>query len=248
MTRTTAYFYCNENDLKKNNAISIYRGLLSQILNQCRDLVPYCYDKITSSGEVKLTSPSLAEQLLKLFCEKIAKQYIIIDGLDECEKAQRKLVLSFFLETVDRCDERDPGKLRVLFVSQDYPDIEKALRTTTVFKLTAEDNKKDIMAYVCDWSTKIKKKYTLESNIVEYIQDSTCIRSQGTNEVTHPWTSLMWHRHVPLRKVGHEKFVRPRDARESSERGQYLRVTEWSWRSVSGFDFEKPVSHNPTLV
>jgi hypothetical protein len=156
---------------------------LRQVLNQSRELIPHCYSKILSSGEVVLTSPSLAERLLTLFCEKITKQYIIIDGLDECEIAQRKLVLSFFTATVEDCDERDPGKLRVLFVSQDYPDIDKALRATTVLKLTAEDNKKDIMTYVRGWSAKIKEKYTLESDIVEDIQDSTCIRSQGMNDV-----------------------------------------------------------------
>jgi hypothetical protein len=87
------------------------------------------------------------------------------------------------MATVDRCDEREPGKLRVLFVSQVCPDIDKALRTSTVFKMTAEDNRKDITTYVSDWSTKIKNKYALESDIVEDIQESTCIRSQGAQDI-----------------------------------------------------------------
>jgi hypothetical protein len=148
-------------------------------LNQCRELVPYCHDKFLSGGELTLTIPSLAEQLLKLFCEKIPKQYIIIDGLDECDPAQRKLILSFFTTMVDRCDERDPGKLRVLYVSQHYPDIERALQTATVLKLTTEDNKNDIKTYVHYWSTKIQQKYDLETDKVEYIRESTCVRSQG---------------------------------------------------------------------
>jgi hypothetical protein len=133
-----------------------------------------------------LTTPSLAEQLLKLFCEKITKQYVIIDGLDECDPAQQKLVLSFFTTMVDRCDERDPGMLRVLFVSQDYPDIEKALWTSTVLKLTAEDNKNDIKTYVHDWSTKIQEKYTLGIDKVEDIRESTCIRSKGKADAVCP--------------------------------------------------------------
>ncbi len=178
-SRTTSYFYCQEEDPEKNDCISILRGLLSQLLNQCRELVPYCYEKYLSSGELNLTSSALAEQLLKLFFEKIPKHYIIIDGLDECNPAQRKLVLTFFTTIVDRCDEREPGKLRVLFVSQDFPDIGKALQTATIMKLTPEDNKNDIEAYINDWSKKIEKKYSVGIEEVEFIQESTLIRSQG---------------------------------------------------------------------
>jgi hypothetical protein len=128
------------------------------------------------SGELTLTTTLLAEQLLKLFLVRIPKLYIIIDGLDECVPLQRMLVLSFFTTAI----HLDPGKLRVLFVSQNYPDIEKALRTTVVFTLTAEDNENDIKTYVRDWSLKIQQKFSLEMDIVEYIQESTCIRSKGT--------------------------------------------------------------------
>ncbi|RFU25373.1 hypothetical protein B7463_g10968, partial [Scytalidium lignicola] len=176
---TTGYFYCQEDDPEKNDCISIFRGLLSQLLNHCRDLIPYCYEKYLSSGEVNLTSPTLAQQLLKLFFEKIPKQFIIIDGLDECNPVQRKSVLSFFTSIVDRCDEREPGKLRVLFVSQDFPDIGKALQTADAMKLTPEDNKNDIKAYVCGWSKKIREKYGLNDEQIDFIQESTLIRSQG---------------------------------------------------------------------
>jgi hypothetical protein len=82
---------------------------------------------------------------------------------------------------VDRCDEREPGKLRVLFVSQDFPDIKKSLQTASVMKLTPEDNKDDIVAYVHDWSKKIREKYYLNDEQVEFIQESTLIRSQGSS-------------------------------------------------------------------
>jgi hypothetical protein len=179
-SHATGYFYCKEEDPEKSDCISIFRGLLSQLLNHSRELVPYCYEKYLFSGELNLTSPALAEQLLKLCFETIPKQFIIIDGLDECNPAQRKLVLSFFTSMVDKCDEREPGKLRVLFVSQDFPDIGKALLTADVMKLTPEDNKNDIKAYVHDWSKKIQMKYYLNDEQIEFIEESTLIRSQGS--------------------------------------------------------------------
>jgi hypothetical protein len=178
-SRTTSYFYCQEVDPEKNDYISIFRGLLNQLLNHCRELIPYCYEKYLSSGELTLTSTTLAEQLLKLFFEKIPKHFIIIDGLDECNPAQRKLVLTFFTAIVERCDEREPGKLRVLFVSQDFPDIGKALQTATIMELTPEDNKNDIKSYIHEWSKKIEQKYSIDAEDIEFIRESTLIRSQG---------------------------------------------------------------------
>ncbi|KAH7333141.1 hypothetical protein BKA65DRAFT_40515 [Rhexocercosporidium sp. MPI-PUGE-AT-0058] len=177
--KNTTYFYCKENDSEKNNCISIYRGLLSQMLNNHRDLIPYCHDRMSSTGEINLTTTNLAENLLKVLFEKAENTRVVIDGLDECDANQRKLLLAFFTDTVDLFDEKDPGKLRVLFVSQDYLDIQKALQSATVLKLTNEDNEADIKLYVREWSLKFRLKYELHPKILEEIQESTCARAKG---------------------------------------------------------------------
>ena len=174
-----SYFYCREDDPEKNDCISIFRGLLSQLLNHCRDIVPFCHEKHLQSGELNLTSLGLAERLLTLVFEMIPKQFIIIDGLDECDIVQRKSVLALFTSIVERLDEREPGKLRILFVSQDFSDIRKALETATVLDLSKEDNKNDIKSYINHWSKMIEQKYHLNTEDTEFIQESTLIRSQG---------------------------------------------------------------------
>jgi hypothetical protein len=176
---STVYFYCKENDPQKNDCLSILRGLLAQQSNHCRDLIPHCYEKIQSSGTIELSTQKLAMQLLELFCDKIPKQCIIIDGLDECDPGERKTLLSFLSKMVDLCDSREPGKLRVLCVSQHYPDIEKALQGYIELKLEAKHNKKDIDIFVTDWCKKIKQKFELEIDQVDFIQESTCKRSDG---------------------------------------------------------------------
>ncbi|KAG4441876.1 hypothetical protein IFR05_002617 [Cadophora sp. M221] len=177
--KNTAYFYCKENDSEKNSSISIYRGLLSQMLNNHRDLIPYCHDRMVSTGEINLTTTTLAESLLKILFEKAENTRIVIDGLDECDADQRKLLLAFFTDAVDHFDERDPGKLRVLFISQDYLDIQKGLQSATVLKLTSEDNEADIKTYVREWSLKFQSKYELDPVMLEEIQESTCARAKG---------------------------------------------------------------------
>jgi hypothetical protein len=148
-------------------------------LVKCPDLIPYCYEKSQNSGEVNLITTSLAEQLLNLFCQKISKVYIVIDGLDECDTGQQRLVLSFFTKMVAQCDEYDPGKLRFLVVSQDSKDIAKALHPAPIVKLSAKDNKDDITKFVSKWCKKIQEKFELDRNKIEEIQDITCIRAQG---------------------------------------------------------------------
>ena len=182
---TTGYFYCKDGDPDKNNCISVFRSLLNQLLTQCRDLVPYCCDKKSSSGELTLASTYLTTQILELFCLKIPKQYIIIDGLDECETVERKQILAFFNRLVGRCDDYDPGKLRVLFVSQDYPDISKALPTAGILSMKQGDNENDIKGFVNKWAKDIQVKHELDDDQIEYIKLSTCGRAQGKCKGSH---------------------------------------------------------------
>jgi len=166
-----------------------------------------------------LTSTTLAEQLLKYYFEMMSKQFIIIDGLDECNQGQRKLLLTFFNTMVDRCDEREPGKLRVLFISQAFPDIEKALLKAETLKLTEEDNKKDIKSYIEDWSKKIREFYGLTAEQAKFIVDSTMIRSRGKKSKIVETASqlLKLRRNVPLREIGDGEPVRAGDSKRSSK-------------------------------
>jgi hypothetical protein len=126
-----------------------------------------------------LTSVTVAEQLFKLFLEILPKIFIIIDGLDECDISQRKLLLSFLTGQAKLWDERETGKLRIMFVSQQMSDIDKALSTATVFSLATPDNESDIKFFVESWCKKIEDKHELDQNDLAYIRDSTCMRSEG---------------------------------------------------------------------
>lgn len=147
-------------------------------------MIPFCYDKYQASGELTLVSTSLAKQLLEMFCQKIHKQYIIIDGLDECDESERKLILQFFTSMIDRYDMKEPGRIRVLFISQDMDDIGKALSTAAVIALGPSDNENDIRSFVLTETRKIQLKHDLDNHQVEYIVDSTCRRAKGIDSTT----------------------------------------------------------------
>jgi hypothetical protein len=158
--------------------------LLKQLICQCRDLVPFCHDKYSTSGELTLTSANLAKQLLDLFCQRIPKQYIIIDGLDECDIVERKLVMSFFNSLIDRFEKKNPGKLRILFVSQDEDDIRKSLTTASCLPLNPTDNAKDIKTFVHKWMVPIREKFELDEKSINYIEELTCFRANGIKTAT----------------------------------------------------------------
>ncbi|KAK2808656.1 hypothetical protein FQN50_004520 [Emmonsiellopsis sp. PD_5] len=175
----TGYFYCKEGDPEGNTFVSILRGLINQLMSQNQDLVPHFYDKYSSSGETSLSSVNLGKQLLQLLCDKVSKLFIVIDGLDECNAAERKLVLPFFKGLLDHCDKQSPGKLRLLFISQDYNDIRNALATADVLSLKPTDNEHDIKIYVSAWTKKIRQKHDLDDVHTEYIKESTCSKARG---------------------------------------------------------------------
>ncbi|KAI9663834.1 MAG: hypothetical protein M1821_007324 [Bathelium mastoideum] len=176
----TTYFYCSQGDPERNNAIAVFKGLLSQCLDQCPELLPYCEEK--RNGELTLSNPKTIKDLLKLFSEFVPKQYIIVDGLDECEGnnfKERKEIMAFLNQLVKDSDARAPAKLRVLFVSQSFSDISRELSTAMTITLGPEDNKHDIKAYVYQQAEKLRVKFGLNEEQSIQIQEKTCLRADG---------------------------------------------------------------------
>ncbi|KAF2114940.1 C2H2 domain-containing protein [Lophiotrema nucula] len=181
--RLTSYYYCKYN--AGNSAVAVIRGLLDQLIDQHSDLVPHCHTRYANSGEPSLRSLSLARKLLEDFCLTVPNLSIVVDGLDECEPVERRQVLDLFLDLVALSDEEEPGRLRILIISQDYPDIRKLLYresskvTVKTIPLRSSDNEKDIRVYVNDLANQIKVKYDLNDDQTGYLKDLTLSRAQG---------------------------------------------------------------------
>lgn len=178
-------------------------------MHKRRELVPYCHDKRSSSGELNLASLTLTKQLLDLVIHRLDKTYVIVDGLDECDIPERKLIVSFFTSIVEKCDGHDPGKLRVLFVSQDYPDIRKAILAASTVSLTSSENRQDLETYVRNRSQEIKQKFQLGDSQTKGIAEKILARAKG-NYVSTYLDSIKLaeniRRNVLIREVGHEQL------------------------------------------
>jgi hypothetical protein len=153
------------------------------MIRQFRSLIPYCFDKAHADGQRELSSSQTARSLLEVFCERISHQFIIIDGLDECDVKERTPLLSSLKAIVDRCDSQNPGKLRLLIISQDFNDIKGSLTSPdsepTIFRLTEADNRAEIEGYVAQRVKLMAPTFNLSDEEITCIRDNTCLRANG---------------------------------------------------------------------
>ncbi|KAH6647231.1 hypothetical protein BKA67DRAFT_582033 [Truncatella angustata] len=187
----TIYFYCKGKEPESSSCLAMFRGLLRQQLmhirsdEKFRHLVAYCHDKKYGSGQPgqKLNTYEVAKSLLELFFEIIPHQYIIIDGLDECEKPEIKQSLPILTAVVARQDNTEPGRLRLLIVSRDMPEIKRPLscETTTanIVKIESKDNEEAISNYVTQRLSQFPPALNLTKNEMDRIRDLTCNKAKG---------------------------------------------------------------------
>jgi hypothetical protein len=84
------FFYCRNNDTRRNSFIAVARSLLLQLLHLDESIPSYLFDEASSSGDTTLSSPVIAKDLLEVSIKFFNKVYIIVDGIDECEKKHKK--------------------------------------------------------------------------------------------------------------------------------------------------------------
>lgn len=204
-----AFFYCKHENANQNNFVSVARGLLSQLIGQNTHLIQYFYEKLSLSGEPSLRTRSLAKELLDvaLCCSKTT--YVIIDGLDECDRKERKDIASFFRAAVESSPPDDMDRIRCLFVCQDDGAARHDLANITSIGIRPSDTKNDIQNFSEIWKTKIEQKlgslqgigYDLVKIVTAKAQGQSFIIIGGSCE--KGLTQLT--RHVPLRKARHGK-------------------------------------------
>lgn len=93
------------------------------------------------------------------------------------------MILSTLKEMVANCDTQNPGKLRVLIVSQIYSDIAKCLSTSDprpeIVSIDIRSVERDIKAFVDNECTELQRTFHLTPEQASGISEMTCNGSQG---------------------------------------------------------------------
>ncbi|KAJ2989302.1 hypothetical protein NUW58_g3537 [Xylaria curta] len=146
-TPMVLFFYCRHENSERDNFVALGRSLLAQFLKQDHGLLPTLYQKSCQSGEAMLTSPALVEELLSLAFANCRSAYVILDGVDECPRDERKYIAQWFRKIVENLPNNEPDKIRCLFISQDDGYARKDFVGLASIKITVDDNRHDINEY-----------------------------------------------------------------------------------------------------
>lgn len=175
-----AYFYCKHGDSQRTTFIPILRSILRQLIKPGHLLLPWCHDLYLDSNQLSLFSEKSCREMLRTILLNTDRAILILDGIDECEPPDRKLLLSFVSQLLSDCGNQEPGKLRVFITSRDEPDICRHLHDYTKIEITPDDNEKDIKNYILQWRPKLQEEFTdLSGADLDYIRDSTLNRADG---------------------------------------------------------------------
>ncbi|KAI2628485.1 hypothetical protein GGR54DRAFT_587349 [Hypoxylon sp. NC1633] len=175
---STAFFYCKHGDPSRNTFISVARSLLAQLFPKNDHLLQLLYEKASMSGEMELTSKNTAKELLRMALNNAGTAYVILDGLDECDRENRKEIAMWFQSVVDDLPPKDMGTIRCLFVSQDDGVARKDLGTMPSIKIMPPDTHDDLKGFTNVWQQRIEDRFGRLQSIVP-LADIICARAQG---------------------------------------------------------------------
>lgn len=199
------YFYCQEEDSESNTYLGILRGILHQLVESAKvpnddepseqniannnlAILPLCEDKMTNSGGSTLTNPDVAQSLIEVFFENNLRQYVVIDGLDECKATEITQAVVFFTKAVNVFDDLNQGQLRVMFMTQSSKEVRRCMEknglspTSGVVELNAKENMEDIRRYVrrmLGWRDEQANPFNLTEREIQEIEDKISTTSEG---------------------------------------------------------------------
>ncbi|KAK7598537.1 hypothetical protein V3481_000161 [Fusarium oxysporum f. sp. vasinfectum] len=152
-------FYCKQSSPEHNTFLALARSFILQLLNQDKSLLLYLHRKHCDSNEAILSSIPLVQEMLNFLFSSCKSAYIIIDGLDECEREERKVITQWFRHLVESLPENEPDRLRCLFVSQDDRIGVKDLQGLAKITIEPQDNKQDVLAYSRVQAEELRRKF-----------------------------------------------------------------------------------------
>ncbi|KAH5205185.1 hypothetical protein HBI18_154700 [Parastagonospora nodorum] len=190
----TAFVYCHDGDSNSNSAVAILKGLANMLLDHGQDkdlLLSLFHTKRFSGGDPTLRSIKTIKSLLEQCCAIVPKLFFVVDGLDECDPNERREVLSVLTKLVNDLNIVEPGSLRVLIISQHFPDIQRGVEGSgsaqlapRIIRITEKEVDSDIVTYIRALVEDIATRNSsagepFNENIKEYLRNLTLVNAKG---------------------------------------------------------------------
>lgn len=141
-------------------------------------LIPYAYEESLKSVEKPLRTVKLAKKILDVAVKSLNNIYIVIDGLDECDSAEKAIIASWFRELTHSAND-EGVELRCLFSCQNDEITSKALRGMPSVHINARNLQNDLRIYCNREVEELQKKFELEDAECEEIAVKVINEAQG---------------------------------------------------------------------
>jgi Cdc6-like AAA superfamily ATPase len=190
----SAIFYlCNHFGTSPNEAGQILRSLVSQLVQQRPDLVPYILDEYVSRG-VPASGSQLRKMIPKLLMGFSCLR-IIVDGLDEIEESQQRQVLSDLIDFAT--NPLGPGSYcKILIASRDATVISRFLSQRTVLSLgdDLQAFQAAVQPYVHHELSELRKSLSdieVEQTTMDVIEHRLVEKSNGNTPLLHCFHQIL---------------------------------------------------------
>ncbi|KAF3764220.1 hypothetical protein M406DRAFT_339885 [Cryphonectria parasitica EP155] len=174
---TVLFFYCKQDNSERNSFSCIARHFLAESLRHNHDLLlPIIYDQFSKSTEPILDRLKDIEELLRTAVLNCPCAHIVIDGIDECPREDRKMIVQWFRKLVEDVEPQEQHRIRCLFVSQDDGIARKDFSGLAMLKIEPADNSRDIKQFSFREASRIQSAFDLDvemtATIASKIQSS----------------------------------------------------------------------------
>lgn len=142
----------------------------------------YFDEQRKQGGESTISKEQTAKRLVNLICHDGGQTYLVIDGVDECMPDEQKSALTFLSGLVQEVDQKSPGKLRLMVISQNEPEIRRALIGAAELELEKTHNGNDIQTYAGELTARIGSKFELDDEAIWTLKRRTCWYAAGMSD------------------------------------------------------------------
>jgi NACHT domain len=176
--RSVAYFYFKHREPDKRTYNALLRALLEQLIDYDATTSNHFFDEVASMAGVNLRSTQTLAKLLKTALEGYQTSYLVIDGLDECDRVDTTKPVQWVLSLINKGLVDQGSKLRVLFSGQRDGVFDVLLTSQSSISLETPEHKEDIRTYCAEFCQRIQAKFEI-SSVAEEILSLVVTEADG---------------------------------------------------------------------
>jgi hypothetical protein len=162
--------------------VALLKRLLAQLVQTGSIRVDDIYREFSESGKLAFQSLETLMRLTETVLEHHSTSWIILDGIDECSRKERKRIITWALQL-----SKSPSltNIRVLFISQDEGDLRSLLVGVPSISLMEQlGHLNEIRVFASRKVRRLREKYGFSEELETEIIDKVVQNADGEGPIT----------------------------------------------------------------